>query len=275
MHPLLKTLLVVSLVFSFQTVAQTQLRVEACESQRCKDYFTHFKKNAKRGNADSIATLAEFYYHGFGTPKNLKQAHLHYRKAARLGVVRAQYKLGLMYLNVEQYKDLEQGIKYLKRAAYNDHINAPYILGAIYYSERFGDHDKLEADKWLAKAYERGHKDMPDFIAHILSFEEITKNQFPYLYSAISKYPLTTTSDNRLVWPEDDGTEVITVSPPNIDDLLKEQMIASRKQTKHLGSRLGGKDCQSAVACKALTQDQMKDHMDITSGPITTNEGGR
>lgn len=250
-----------------------KVSVEACDTKRCQEYFSHFKKNAKRGHADSTATLAEFYYHGFGVKKNLYLARKYYKKASRLGVVRAQYKLGLMYLNVEQYKDLEQGIKYLKRAAYNDHHNAAYLLGVIYYSDRFGEQDKLEADKWLAKAYKNKHEDIPEFIEHIYNFEEVNQRQFPKLYHAMSRRPMVKTTDNHFAWPnkKHDDTEVITVHSPDIDDLLRDQMMASRKKIKQLGSRMAGVDCKTSVACRVLTQDEMKDSMDIIGGPITTN----
>ncbi|WP_448212736.1 tetratricopeptide repeat protein [Colwellia sp. MEBiC06753] len=242
-----------------------QIKVEPCQTQRCIDYFLSFKKAAKRGHAESMATLAEFYYHGFGTNKHLGLAKRYYEKAAKLGVVRAQYKLALLYLNNDEFQDLEQGIKYLKRAAYNNHPNAPYLLGAIYYSDQFGDHDKLEADKWLAKAYKEQHPDIPEFISHILSFEPLTKTQFPHLYSAFSKRPLITTANNKLAWRLNDGTEVITVRALDIDELLKQQMAASRRQDRHLGSRMPGIDCQTATACKALTVQEMQDHMDLIS----------
>ena len=256
--------------------AHAAVKVEPCSSKRCVDYFNHFKTAAKRGHADSIATLAEFYYHGFGTKKSLSQARKHYRKAAKLGVVRAQYKLGLLYLNVDEFKDLEQGIKYLKRAAYNQHIKAAYLLGAIYYSEQFGEQDKLEADKWLADAYRGRHKDMPAFIAHILSYEALTKHQFPHLYSAIKQMPLVTNKDNVLAWPSSDAKkdmEVITVSSPDIDTLLKEQMVAARKQAKQLGSRMPGVDCRTAIACKALTLQEGGDQLEILSTPASNNGG--
>ena len=253
--------------------SQAKIIVEPCETKRCKQYFSHFKKNAKRGHADSIATLAEFYYHGFGTKKNLLLAKKHYKKAARLGVVRAQYKLGLMYLNIEQFKDLENGVKYLKRAAYNDHHNAPYLLGVIYYSDQFGEQDKLEADKWLAQAYKNKHEDIPEFIEHIFSFEDITQSQFPKLYRAMTKRPMIKTPDNHFVWAlkPNDETEVITIRSPDVDALLRSQMMSSRKKIKQLGSRMSGVDCRTSVACRALTQDEMKDHMELSSGPITNS----
>ena len=254
--------------------SHAKVTVEPCDTKRCKDYFNHFKAAAKRGHADSIATLAEFYYHGFGTEQSLSKAQKHYRKAAKLGVVRAQYKLGLLYLNQAEYKDLEQGIKHLKRAAYNNHVNAAYLLGVIYYSDQFGDQDKLEADTWLARAYRRRHKDIPEFIAHILAHESLTKHQFPNLYSAIKKQPLITTKENSLAWPTnaDDGTEVITVKSPDIDALLREQMIAARKQPKHLGSRMPGVDCQTSTACKSLTAQETIDTLEVISSVGNSNK---
>lgn len=261
-------------LWCISTFALAQLKVEPCNTQKCQNYFVHFKKNAQRGHADSIATLAEFYYHGFGTSKNLLLAMKYHKKAARLGVVRSQYKAALLFLTNERFKDHKRGMNYLRKAAYNDHINAPYLLGIIYYSDEFGEKNKTEADKWLAQAYKENHDDIPEFIEHIYSFEDITQASFPSLYAAMEKNPMIKTQQNRFAWPPEDGTEVITVLSPDIDSLLKKQMLDSRKKIKQLGSRMAGIDCRTSVACRALTLDEMKDSMNITGGNVVTNDGG-
>lgn len=253
---------------SFDTCA---VEIKSCDTARCNDYFSHFKKNAQRGHADSIATLAEFYYHGFGTPKNDVLAMKYYRKAARLGIVRSQYKIGLMFLSNERFKDNVRGIRYLKKAAYNRHKNAPYILGVLYYSDSFGEYNKAKADKWLAKAYRSLHPEIPEFIEHIYSYEEITEPEFPMLYTAMLEQPMVKTAENRLSWPKKEGIEVITVRSPSIDEQLQKQLTASRKKIKHLGSRMPGVDCRTSVACKAMTLNDAKDNLDILSTDKSAN----
>jgi uncharacterized protein len=262
-------LLWLAILASFNTYA---VKIEPCDSQRCINYFNHFKKNAQRGHADSIATLAEFYYHGFGTPKNDVLAMKYYRKAARLGVVRSQYKIGLMFLSNERFKDNKRGIRYLEKAAYNRHSNAPYILSVLHYSDSFGEYDKVKADIWLAKAYRNLHPKLPEFIEHIYSYEDITESEFPQLYKAILKKPMVKTANNRLNWPQQDNVEVITVLSPDIDEQLQEQLMASRKQIKHLGSRMPGVDCRTSVACKAMTLKDVEDSLELLSTNNAANK---
>lgn len=254
---------------SFTSLA---IKIEPCETSECKEYYKHFKLNAKRGQADAIATLAEFYYHGYGTRKNIVLAMKNYRKAARLGVVRAQYKAGLLHLINERFLDYNKGVKYLKSAANNQHMNAMYLLGIIYYSDQFGEHNKEEADYWLAKAYRYRHNDMPEFIEHIYSFENITHSNLPNLYNALDKKPLIKSADNHLVWPENDGTEIITVRSPDIGELLEDQLNQFRRKVTRTGTRLPGINCAAAVACRKLTTDEMKDSMFITAGAIPGNQ---
>ncbi len=248
------------------------IKIEPCATQECKEYYKHFKLNAKRGQADAIATLAEFYYHGYGTPKNIVRAMKNYKQAARMGVARAQYKAGLLHLINERFEDFDKGVKYLKSAARNHHDNAAYLLGIIYFSDQFGEHDLEQADEWLAKAYDYGHDDIPEFIEHMYSFEDITASNFPELYAKMKQEPLIKSADNKLMWPENDGTEIITVRSPDINDLLTDQLRQFRKKIRRTGTRLPGLDCRTAVACRSLTQDEMKDSMFIVAGPIPGNQ---
>ncbi|NMP31974.1 sel1 repeat family protein [Thalassotalea sp. M1531] len=265
MKILLAMIAIAALVISFSSTA---IKIEPCDTAECREYYKHFKLNAKRGQADAIATLAEFYYHGYGTPKNIVRAVKHYKKAARLGVVRAQYKAGLIHLINERFHDYDKGIKYLEKAAYNQHMNAMYLLGIIYYSDQFGEHDKAKADKWLARAFRYRHNDMPEFVDHMYSFEDITQENFPMLYAELDEKPLIKSKDNQLIWPEMDGTEVITVRAPDINEILSDQLKSFRRKIRRTGTRIPGIDCNAAVACRKLTVDEMKDSYWIVAGPV-------
>jgi len=131
-----------------------------CQSEACIKTFSKFKRAAREEKPQALATLAELYYHGYGTEQNLEKALKYYLKAARKGVPRAQYKVGLMYLKAP-FKDSDKGLRYLAKAAETDYKHANYTLGMIYYSNEFGQKNNVKADKYLALAYEDNHFAIP------------------------------------------------------------------------------------------------------------------
>ena len=251
-------LMIAALIFSLDSWA---IKIKPCQNAECKKYFKAFQKNAKSGKGNAIATLAEFYYHGYGTKKNHLLALKYYRKAARKGVVRAQYKAGIMYILDEKHKDIDKGIDYLNKAAFNDHKNAAYLLGIMHYSTEFGKLDKVEADKWLAKAYTRRHASMPEFIEHIQSFEQITPSNFPKLSKAMGHTPLVA-ANGQLNW-SNDIMEVITVTGPSIESQFKEQLVSMRKRNTSLGSRIQGLNCKEKIGCQDKSPKDMQDFNQI------------
>jgi len=79
-----------------------------------------------------------------------REAAREFKYLAHSGHVRAQYLLGLLYVNgqgVEQAP--EQGVDWLKRAAENGYYLAAAELGQIYASGRGVAMDSEEAAKWI------------------------------------------------------------------------------------------------------------------------------
>lgn len=78
-----------------------------------------------------------------------------WRKAAELGDVEAQYKVGQSYfLGFGAEQDIKQALYWLSRPAQNGHKDAQYKVGFIY-DEYYDDFDK--AFQWYNKASQQGH----------------------------------------------------------------------------------------------------------------------
>ena len=246
-------------------------KIGPCMDKICVDYFKEYKKYARLGYADAMVTLAEMYYYGHGTEKNIKKALKQYKSAAKWGSVKGQYKTGIMYLNEEEVKDLDDAVKYLKKAARNKHVNAALLLGVIFFSEDYFEQDFSEADKWLTKAYEKGHKKAPAFVEYMKTTEHFNTENFPDLIEAISENPIKIAdrADNvdnlqkttQLAHQPQSKKkmEVITVYG-SLPDLFDAQLASLRntypeKNAQNTGSKIIGKTCAQTLSC-GLTHDE-------------------
>ena len=112
---------------------------------------------ARGKHADAMTVLAELYYQGHGTQKNIKKSIQYFRKASVYQSAYAQYRAGVFYLMEEDFIDTDKGIKYLRKAANNGHAESAFLLGAIFGTGELGIKDVGESDKWLVKALEDRH----------------------------------------------------------------------------------------------------------------------
>jgi len=230
----------------------------SCQDAKCKDYFKAFERRAKEGKVQAIATLAEFYYQGYGVEKNDKLALKYYRKAANRGASRAQYKLGMMYILGEAgTHDVDKGIalltKSVKLYSTGGNKNAAYILGLIYYSDKFGKQDFAKADIWLAEAYSNHHYGIPEVIGYMRSLNNFTDINFPQLSAAIAKRPLVTNAKGKLSWFKDD-MEVVTIQGVSLETRLDKQLVSLRSRRVTVGTRLQSRSCAETPACLAYSR---------------------
>lgn len=269
-------LLVVTSSLSCNTFAASAT-MGPCKESSCVDYFKKYKKYARLGYVDAMVTLAEMYYHGHGTEKNMESALKQYRSAAKYGSVKGQYKAAMMYINNEEFIDLDKGAKYLKKAARNNNVGSSFLLGLMYFSPDFYEQDFEEADKWLSKAYQKGFKKMPAYIEYMKKSGHFKQADFPNLMEAIENSPiviakvepvkvapakvaqnkaastksttLTKTSDQT----SETDMEVITVYG-NLNDILDAQLANLRntypeKGAQSTGSKIIGKTCAQTISC--------------------------
>jgi TPR repeat protein len=95
-----------------------------------------------------------------GVSKDLTEAVKWYRKAAEQELVEAQYNLGLYYFSgygVSQ--DSVEAVKWFRKAAEQELAEAQYNLGLCYLKGYGISQDSVEAVKWFHKAAEQGHEE--------------------------------------------------------------------------------------------------------------------
>lgn len=230
------------------------VQLSECNSTVCTNYFEKFSKAAKRGHPKAMAILGELYYQGYGTPKNKNMAIKYYKKAAKNGITSAQYKAGLFYFS-EKYQNVPKGLSYLKKAAKADYKDANYLLGIIYISKDFGVHNIELADKYLANSYRLKHSGIPKIISYIINYIPNGILSLPKLNKEVLLSPLVLSNEGDITW-NDDETEIITVSGPQIESIFELELMSFRSPKKSLGSRLKGVTCEDTVGCKTANSMQ-------------------
>lgn len=93
-----------------------------------------FLKSAEGNCPEGMNNAGKCYFEGFGINiPNTKKALTYYQKAANARYAPAQYNLGVMYFFGQGTKtDIDKGLEWLNRAAYNNSPKARLILGNIY-----------------------------------------------------------------------------------------------------------------------------------------------
>ena len=133
---------------------------------------------AEQGDAEAQNKVGEMYDNGEGVPQDFAGAVKWYRKAANQGHADAQYNLAMVCqggrriydaqhndISVMHYKgkgvpehDMEEAVKWLRKAAEQGHAWAQCELGEIYCTGSGGvRRDYVEGEKWLRQAAEKGH----------------------------------------------------------------------------------------------------------------------
>ncbi|MCC5792327.1 MAG: sel1 repeat family protein [Legionellaceae bacterium] len=85
------------------------------------------------GNSDAQFEIGQLYHYGIGVAKDPEQARLYYQLAAEQNDVRAEYNLGILYMEGQiQPTDYEKGMAWLTDAAFRGNAYAQYALANIY-----------------------------------------------------------------------------------------------------------------------------------------------
>jgi len=262
----LKSLLILSVFTSamlMTTTAQAE-KNEACKTQECVEYFHKWKVMASAKRVLAMSTLADLYYVGYGTEKDLEQSIRYYRKASRYQFAYAQYRAGIFYLSEEAYIDHKEGIKFLKKAARNGHIGSAFMLSVIYNTGKLADKDVAESDKWLAKALVGEHNAAQKYANYLYKSGQVDEEHYVKVNEFISELKLDIPENERnqtvlsnnltdIQWPEQSEIEVIEVSAPSIAaifdyelDRLKKASPATNLAT---GTRIPGRTCDKMLEC--------------------------
>lgn len=266
----LKLLLIIPLIVSVITTKAQAEKIGSCMTAECIDYFHKWKVMASAKRVLAMSTLADFYYLGYGTEKNLEQSIRYYRKASRFQFTYAQYRAGLFYLTEEAFIDHSEGIKYLKKAARNGHLESAFILGVIYGTGKLADKDVDESDKWLVKALEGEHATAQKYANYLYNSGQVDKDNYMKVNELISELNLDFTESEQSVlskntteiqWPEKSGIEVIEVSAPSMaaifDYELNELKKAAPATNIATGTRIQGRKCEQIFSCEFTSQEDL------------------
>jgi hypothetical protein len=151
------TILLFSILISFNSYANFQDGWNAYEKGDYKTAFNEWKPLAEQGDALAQHNLGVMYSNGSGVLKDNKEAVKWYRKAAEQGDASAQYNLGWMYDNGKGVlKDYKKAHKWYTKAAEQGDADAQYNLGWMYDNGEGVLKDYKEAHKWYTKAAEQG-----------------------------------------------------------------------------------------------------------------------
>lgn len=100
------------------------------------------RQEAEKGSAKAETILGLCCVSGLGVKESIEEAIMWFQKAAGQNYVRAQYMLGLAYLegkyaSNKSYKEIKkEAVKCLKIAANQGYVQAQYALGEVYYYGR-------------------------------------------------------------------------------------------------------------------------------------------
>lgn len=119
------------------------------------------KSAANAGLPEAQASLASFYAEGRFVKKNLEKHEEWLFKAALNGDYISQADLSSYYFQgiMGFEKNIHAGLKWLKRAVKNNHVDATYFLGSLYYLGLYVDKNKSMGLKLLNKAANMGSKE--------------------------------------------------------------------------------------------------------------------
>ncbi len=263
MFKLLAITLVVITSSILPTTAQAE-KNEACKTQECVEYFNKWKVMASAKRVLAMSTLADLYYVGYGTEKDLEQSIRYYRKASRFQFSYAQYRAGIFYLSEEAYIDHKEGIKFLKKAARNGHIGSAFMLSVIYNTGKLADKDVAESDKWLEKALVGEHGAAQKYANYLYKSGQVDEEHYVKVNKFISELNLDIPENERnqtvlsnnltdIQWPEQSEIEVIEVSAPSIaaifDYELERLKKASPATNLATGTRIPGRTCEQMTRC--------------------------
>lgn len=108
---------------------------------------------ASNGDARAACVVADCYFTGIGTEKNINEAWKWYAKAAERGDLEARYRLGCLYRDGMGVKQNDAEATYwFRKAALNGHALALLNLADCYYEGRGlqGDYRIAAEDFWRA-----------------------------------------------------------------------------------------------------------------------------
>ena len=115
-----------------------------------------FRRAAEAGDATAELNLFALYRRGEGVPRDDAQAVLWLTKAAAQGLLPAMLELARWKMEPEHGRDVEDAIRWFKKAADVGDASAQATLGDIFVDQNLGRLDYDQAVTWYQKAADQG-----------------------------------------------------------------------------------------------------------------------
>ncbi|MBC6416184.1 MAG: bifunctional trypsin-like peptidase domain-containing/SEL1-like repeat protein, partial [Bdellovibrionales bacterium] len=112
-----------------------------------------FEISANQVNALAQYELAEMYFEGLGTEKDLEKGREWFEESARQGYALAQYRLAIMYFKEQ---DLENSRDWFEESAKQGYAKAQYNLAVIYYKGLGTEKDLEKGREWFKESAKQG-----------------------------------------------------------------------------------------------------------------------
>ena len=132
--------------------------LEAVKRNELAEALRWFRKSADQGDARGQLTVGEFYFKGWGLPKNDKEAMVWYRKSADQGNAAAQDKVGRSFHDGSGVRrDYPEAMKWFTKAADQGFAASQTAVCAMYIKGEGVREDGEQGAIWCRKAAEQGH----------------------------------------------------------------------------------------------------------------------
>jgi len=245
--------------------------------EECIVYFNKWKLMARKKRAPAISAVAELYYQGYGTEKNLKKSIRYFRKASRYRFAYAQYRTGVFYLMEEDFIDNEEGIKYLRKAARNGHTESAFLLGVIFSTGELGIKDVGESDKWLEKALKMRHVAAQEYAGYLYKSGQVDEGRYTKVNEIINELKFTlpkslsgqiTQNSTDIQGADYPNGEVFAVSTPPLEDHFDFCLDALNSASSKTGSRISGRKCEKLFSSYSIDKEKFWRYLQSQSGSV-------
>lgn len=126
------------------------------ESKERDSALVTLDRLSAEGHVRATVLLGICYDEGFYVEKSLELAKEYFERATFLGSANGEYRLGVLMLQDNQYRDLEKGAQHIKNAAGRGLKDALNTLGDMYVKGLGVEKSEKEAEKYYRLAADRG-----------------------------------------------------------------------------------------------------------------------
>ncbi len=238
---------------------------DSCMERKCIMYFNKWKAMARAKRVPAMSAVADLYYQGYGTEKNLEKSIRYFRKASRYQFAYAQYRAGVFYLMEKDFIDHGKGIKYLRMAARNGHTESAFLLGVIFGTGELGIKDVGESDKWLEKALKKKHSVAQKYAGYLYKSGQVDEGRYTRVNEFIRELNVLlpkgegeqgqVVRSNKTQWFGAPNREVSTVSAATFNYELANLSTASPATNVVTDTERQGRKCEKILNCYKVDKE--------------------